>query len=189
MQQSTNRTTRKQTESLDRWLARHPLLAPLHAMHTRMKEQYRLSEEATAQLIHAVDHPNPKVRWWCAHELDHLATPQSLDALIRLTQDRVPKVRAEAVHALGCERCKQCELGVDTAALMIDFMLTDPDVRVRGAALHALGYLPADARAARALQQVAENPSNSSKMRRNAQHKLKYHILDRDNATVEGLGK
>lgn len=163
------------TESLESWLARHPLLAPLHHMHTRQKEQVQLSDEAVAQLMGAADHPNPKVRWWCAHELDHLADERSLDTLLRLSKDDVPKVRVEAVHALGCARCKQCVLPVDMVGLMVDFALHDPEERVRGAAIFALGYLPADERAAAALAQLAAEPSLSAKLRTEARRKMKYH--------------
>lgn len=166
---------RQGTESLESWLARHPLLAPLHRMHTRQKEQVQLSDEAMDQLIRAANHPNPKVRWWCAHELDHLADERSLDALLRLTKDTVPKVRAEAVHALGCERCKQCVLPVDMVGLMVDFAFHDPEERVRGAAIFALGYLPSDPRAAAALEQLADDPSLSLRLRTEARRKLKYH--------------
>lgn len=166
---------RQWPESLESWLARHPLLAPLHGMHTRQKEQVQLSTAAVEQLILAADHPNPKVRWWCAHELDHLADARSIEALLRLTKDPVPKVRVEAVHALGCERCKQCVLPVDMVGLMVDFALHDPDEKVRGVALFALGYLPSDPRAAAALAQLADDPSLSEKLRTEARRKLKYH--------------
>lgn len=162
-------------ESLESWLARHPLLAPLHGMHTRRKEEVQLSAEAVTQLILAAAHPNPKVRWWCAHELDHLADERSLGALLQLTKDEVPKVRAEAVHALGCARCKQCVLPVDMVGLMVDFALHDPEERVRGAAIFALGYLPSDPRAATALAQLANDPALSAKLRTEARRKLKYH--------------
>ncbi|MEZ4870015.1 MAG: HEAT repeat domain-containing protein [Caldilineaceae bacterium] len=173
--QTQTAAARQRTESLEQWLAHHPLLVPLHGMHTRVKEHYQLAAEAMTQLIQAADHPNPKVRWFCAHELDHLATDQSIAALLKLTRDPVVKVRVEAVHALGCERCKQCKLNVDMAALMIDFALHDPEEKVRGAALHTLGYLPADARIAAALQQIIDDEASSVQLRREAQRKLKYH--------------
>lgn len=165
-----------QFESLEQWLARHPLLVPLHKMHTRVKEHYQLSPAAMTQLLRAADHPNPRVRWFCAHELDHLATPESVDILLQLTHDPVVKVRVEAVHALGCERCKQCELGVDMVGLMIDFALNDPDDKVRGAAVFALGYLPRDERAAVALQRLAAEPSTTEELRRAARRSLTYHL-------------
>ncbi|MEZ4705717.1 MAG: HEAT repeat domain-containing protein [Caldilineaceae bacterium] len=174
-QQQANPSKRTNFESLESWLARHPLLAPLHGMHTRVKEQYQLSHEAMVQLIRAADHPNPKVRWFCAHELDHLATDESIEALLKLTKDPVTKVRVEAVHALGCERCKQCQLNVDMVGLMVDFALNDPVAKVRGAAIFALGYLPADERAAAALRQIVEDNATSEELRKPAQRSLTYH--------------
>lgn len=175
-QQQTSALQRQRFESLDEYLHRHPLLAPLHGMHTRVKEHYQLSAEAMTQLISAADHPNPKVRWFCAHELDHLATDESVDALLRLTRDPVTKVRVEAVHALGCERCKQCNLSVDMVGLMVDFALNDPEEKVRGAAVFALGYLPADERAAAALQQIVDDSSTPQGLHKAAQRSLKYHV-------------
>ena len=86
-------------------------------------------------------------------------------------------MRVEAVHALGCERCKQCRLDVDMVGLMIGFVLNDPEAKVQGAALHALGYLPADTRAAVALQQIIDDETNSPQLRQKAQRKLKYHTV------------
>lgn len=174
--QQTSIYNQPQFESLAQWLARHPLLIPLHQMHTRVKEHYQLSDEAMAQLLRAADHPNPKVRWFCAHELDHLATDESVATLLRLTRDSVTKVRVEAVHALGCERCKQCSLNVDMIGLMIDFALNDPEVKVRASAIYALGYLAADERAAVALQQIVDDSATSAGLRRSAQQSLKYHV-------------
>lgn len=176
-QQQTVLANQPQFESLAQWLARHPLLAPLHHMHTRVKEHYQLSQEAMTQLLTAADHPNPKVRWFCAHELDHLATDESVDALLRLTRDPVAKVRVEAVHALGCERCKQCNLAVDMVGLMVDFALNDPEAKVRGAAIFALGYLPADERAAVALQQIADDDTTAAGLRKVATRSLSYHRI------------
>jgi len=164
-----------QFESLAQWLARHPRLVPLHQMHTRVKEHYQLSQEAMAQLLRAADHPNPRVRWFCAHELDHLATNESVETLLRLTRDPVAKVRVEAVHALGCERCKQCKLVVDMVGLMVDFALNDPAAKVRGAAVFALGYLPRDERAAAALQQLIADLTTADWLRKAAQQSLIYH--------------
>ncbi len=175
-QQQANICNQPQFESLEQWLARHPLLAPLHHIHTRVKETYQLSQEAMAQLLTAADHPNPKVRWFCAHELDHLATNESMEALLKLTHDPVTRVRAEAVHALGCERCKQCNLSVDMVGLMVNFALNDPEEKVRGAAIFALGYLPADERAATALQQIVDDGATPEGVRRSAQRSLQYHL-------------
>jgi len=176
-QQQAVHTNQPQFESLAEWLARHPLLVPLHKMHTRIKEHYQLSQEAMAQLLTAADHPNPKVRWFCAHELDHLATNESVETLLRLTCDPVAKVRVEAVHALGCERCKQCDLTIDMVGVMVDFALNDPEEKVRGVAIHALGYLPADRRAAGALQQIVDNEATAEGLRKAALRSLQYHRL------------
>lgn len=174
-EQQASLCNQPQFESLAQWLARHPLLVPLHKMHTLVKAHYQLSQAAMTQLLAAADHPNPRVRWFCAHELDHLATKESVATLLQLTCDPVTKVRVEAVHALGCERCKQCKLGVDMVGLMVDFALNDPDDRVRGAAVFALGYLPPDQRAAAALQQITADPTTATGLRRAAQQSLKYH--------------
>ncbi len=173
--QQPQQLNRPRPESFDQWLARHPLLVPLHGMHTRVKATYQISDTAMAQLLHAAKHPNPKVRWFCAHELDHLATAESIDTLLGLAADPVVKVRMEAVHALGCERCKQCKIDLDLVGLLIDFAVNDSAAKVRGAAIHALGYLPADPRAATVLQELSWDPQLAAGLRQAAARSLQYH--------------
>jgi hypothetical protein len=65
---------------------------------------------SAAEILPALRHPNPRVRFECLGMLDHLADDNSLAAMIAATRDSVPRVRRMAVHALGCLRCKPSTL-------------------------------------------------------------------------------
>jgi len=134
----------------------------------------KLVSDALSQLIGGATYPNPKVRWVCAHLMDHAGDDRCIEALVRLTHDLVPRVRAEALHALGCARCKPCALRIDAVALLVEAVLTDPIARVRGTAVFTLGFLPADARAAKALERVAREDADLG-VRESARRALKHY--------------
>jgi HEAT repeat protein len=161
-------------ESFTSWIARSPAIAPFFGLPKRLLDQAHLNAEALQELIGGVEHPNPKVRWECAHLMDHLADDRCIEALLRLSQDEIPRVRAEALHALGCIRCKSCPLNVDAVALLANAALNDPGEKVRSLVVFTLGYLPPDPRAAAALRQVAQEDSDI-KIRTLAKRALKYH--------------
>lgn len=71
----------------------------------------------------------------------------------------------EAVARLAFKRLKSDD----------SFANRDPDEKVQGAAVFALGYLPPNGRAATALAQLAADPARSAQLRAEAQRKLKYH--------------
>lgn len=64
-------------------------------------------------ILAALRHPNPRVRYECLGLLDHLADDACAAAMIAATNDRVPRVRRMAVHALGCQGCKSSLLCAD----------------------------------------------------------------------------
>jgi hypothetical protein len=51
-------------------------------------------------------HPDCAVRVYCTRALDHLTDGEAFADLIRLLDDPHPRVRAAALHALACDRCK-----------------------------------------------------------------------------------
>jgi len=134
----------------------------------------QLDADALSELMGGAAHPNPKVRWECAHLMDHVGDDRCIEALVQLTHDPVPRVRAEALHALGCARCKPCALRIDAVALLVEAALTDPIARVRGTAVFTLGFLPADARAAKALERVAREDADQD-VHEGARRALKHH--------------
>jgi hypothetical protein len=67
----------------------------------------RLTDAARGALIAGLDHPNPRVRWWCLQLMDHVGDEPCFEQIVRALDDPVPRVRAMALHALECERCKQ----------------------------------------------------------------------------------
>ncbi len=105
-----------------------------------------LTDEARDALIHGLQHPNAKVRWWCLQYMDHLADESFIAHIIPMTKDPVGKVRRHAVHALTCDICKQdqCALEYDLRPLLSEIALNDPDVRVRNEAQGALNQMSAN---------------------------------------------
>jgi HEAT repeat protein len=65
-----------------------------------------LPEAAFAATLEGLRDPNPRIRWWCIQLLDHVADPRAIDAVASMIEDPVPRVRRNAVHALGCAACK-----------------------------------------------------------------------------------
>jgi HEAT repeats len=65
-----------------------------------------ITEEALAALVRGLNHPSPRVRWWCVQILDHATDPRAITAVSALLDDDVPRVRRVAAHALGCVACK-----------------------------------------------------------------------------------
>lgn len=169
---------RQSFESFEQWRAQNVALAALMKLPARVQSQLSLSEEALSQLRQGAQHPNPKVRWWCAHLADHLADDRCVDVLLRLSQDEVGRVRAEAIHAIGCARCKPCPLDIDATGILVVAALTDVEAKVRAAAIFTLGYLPADPRAAQALAEIAQGDLDK-KLRQAAARALKYHVTAR----------
>ncbi len=75
----------------------------------------RLSDKVRAALILGLGHANPKVRWWCLQLMDHVGDEPCFEHILRALDDPVPRVRAMALHALECERCKQSPAMVEAA--------------------------------------------------------------------------
>jgi HEAT repeat protein len=99
------------------------------------------SEEAIVALLGGTRHPDPKVRWWSVQLLDHLPDARAIGAFAELLDDPVPRVRRNAVHALGCAACKPGWDGhVDepTVAKLASLATDDPSEKVRKEALRAL---------------------------------------------------
>jgi hypothetical protein len=105
--------------------------------------------EPVVELVErGLGHPNARVRFACAHALDWLGDDRCVPALSRLLSDPAPRVRWVALHALQCDRCKRNPLQTrpELTALMIDWALHDPSIRVRRQAAAELAQCVADGR-------------------------------------------
>jgi HEAT repeat protein len=85
---------------------------------------------------------NPDVRMWCTKLLDHLVDQDALGDLVAMLDDPDDRVRADALHALACERCKDNECQPDKAAVLpkaIALLDGDPSPHVRAVACGLVG--------------------------------------------------
>lgn len=100
---------------------------------------------ALAAVRRGLLHQNPIVRRQCVNVLDHLVDEDSLSVLVGSLDDDDSGVRARALHALSCDRCKEgaCrpaeELWVPRALELLRH--SNPDLRA--AAIDALGKVVA----------------------------------------------
>ena len=122
-------------------ILRQALLLLLDHRHFTVAE--RLLSAAGGAGLKAIEiglqHRSVKVRKACAQYLDHHADAESGIALKAALHDPVPGVRAMAVHAIACERCKSTPL--DPAILRTAIgMLKDPGPEVRSQTAWTLGF-------------------------------------------------
>jgi hypothetical protein len=87
----------RQSEALQR------LVGGVTASHLRTVQ---LDEPTFEALTEGLSDPNPRVRWWCVQVLEHVPDARAIGALTTALDDQVPRVRKNAVHALGCGACK-----------------------------------------------------------------------------------
>lgn len=163
-------------ESLQEWAERHTAVAPLLTMPRRIFDQIELTDEIFEQLMSGVDHPNPRVRFECAHLADHLDDERCFAILVKLCGDEVPRVRAEALHGLACENCKSCPLPVNSLGLLVEAALHDPSDKVRDKMAVTFASHSPEARIREALQHMAKYETNPQ-IRQKAVQALKHHSI------------
>jgi HEAT repeat protein len=103
-----------------------------------------LSDEVLAALLNGLGHSNPKVRWWCLQLIDHLGDENCIEAVSRLLDDNVPRVRKMAIHTLFCETCKNsrwCTINPQIVTRLKTLAQYDENTGVREAAREALTIL------------------------------------------------
>jgi HEAT repeat protein len=107
---------------------------------TELRAMRRLPESVFDALQRGLRHGNPKVRWWCIQILDHVADERSLWAVADLLGDPIPRVRRNAVHALGCTACKPegGDLPPGLLQRITAIASNDPSPKVRAEARYAL---------------------------------------------------
>lgn len=91
-------------------------------------------------LLSGLESSHSRVRYLCADALDHLADERCAAPLERLLTDPVPRVRRAALHALSCDACKLAPLpkATNLFGTLMELSKSDPNARVRNAALEAL---------------------------------------------------
>jgi len=100
-----------------------------------------VSGRAFDALCEGLGDPNPQVRWWCIQVLDHVSDERALPAIAATLDDPVPRVRRNAVHALGCTACKPTwcgQLPTVTRQRIAHMAHHDPNAKVRAEAVRVL---------------------------------------------------
>ena len=101
----------------------------------------RVDDATIEALARGLADPNPVVRWWCVQLLDHVPDPRAIDLIVPLLDDPVPRVRRNALHALGCAGCKPTAeicLSPETRARIRRLADSDPNGKVRDEASRLL---------------------------------------------------
>lgn len=104
----------------------------------------QLSDDVFDGLVRGTRHSNPVVRWWSVQLLDHCPEERATTALVALFDDPVPRVRRNAVHAVGCPACKpSADLSCDPALLarLQRIADDDPNAKVRAEASLSMARL------------------------------------------------
>src|SRR5881296_1393774 len=89
---------------------------------------------ATPAVRRGLRHADPRVRARCCAVLDHFLDPDAIPELVENLAHEDPRVRMWAIHALGCDRCKdgECRPAEDDVIVAARRLLEDdPDRHVR----------------------------------------------------------
>ena len=83
---------------------------------------------------------NPLVRWFCLGGLDAHPDVRAVPHILRRLEDPVPRVRWHAVHALGCDACKEGQslMTPEVERRLREVSERDPSQRVRAHAAYQL---------------------------------------------------
>jgi HEAT repeat protein len=121
------------------------LVACLGVEHRSKEARSRLMDagnRALSALRCGLRDPDPRVRIGCCIVLDHHLDDEAIPELIENLRHDHPDVRAWALHALGCDRCKEgsCRPAESFVVPLAAAMLTnDPSHKVRERAAGLLG--------------------------------------------------
>lgn len=117
-------------------------LAVAHRRKYARRTLMEAGPSATPAVRKGLRHESPDVRRACCQILDHFLDEAAVPELMENLAHPDPSVRAWAVHALACDRCKEgaCRPGEgDTVPIAIDMLRNDPAREVRGQAAGLLG--------------------------------------------------
>ncbi len=123
-------------------LANRPGLPRAIAVMVRDILEARPADRAVviATYLKGLAHPNPRIRFECAHALDTYGDVSCRAPLMALIDDPVPRVRWMAMHALSCDACKEDLFGddVEVRRRIAERALNDVSVQVRRHAVVAV---------------------------------------------------
>lgn len=113
-----------------------------HRAQEALRQLMAAGALATPAVRHGLHHANPAVRVGCCQVLDHFLDESALPDLIENLAHPHEDVRAWALHALACDKCKEgaCRPGeAEVIPLAVQMLLTDESRRVRQMAAGLLG--------------------------------------------------
>jgi hypothetical protein len=117
-------------------------LAVKHRASESLRRLMAAGPLATPALREGLHHPEPQVRIGCCKVLDHFLAEAALPELIANLRHEDEMVRAWAMHALACDKCKEgvCRPGEDEVLpLAAEMLIHDESRRVRQMAAGVLG--------------------------------------------------
>ncbi len=122
----------------DLWVER---LGVRHHAKEALRQLMAAGAQATPAVRRGLRHPEPAVRVGCCKVLDHHMDAEALPELIENLTHSDGRVRAWAMHALACDRCKEgtCRPGEDQVIPIATHMLLED--RSRGVRQMAAGML------------------------------------------------
>jgi hypothetical protein len=117
-------------------------LAVPHRTKEALRQLMWAGALATPAVRRGLRHSSPAVRVGCCTVLDHHLDEAAIPELIANLAHEDEEVRAWAMHALACDRCKEgtCRPGEDDVLpIALRMLREDPSRRVRREAAHLLG--------------------------------------------------
>jgi len=120
--------------------------------------------DALPTIRRGLRHENADVRYWCCQYLDRFLVPEALGDLISMLDDPDHRVRVNALHTLGCDRCKEGDCRPDEKDVLpraLKLLAGDPDPHVRAHALGLVGQaVHTNAEAAAAIARAMKSDSS-----------------------------
>ena len=181
---------RYQSEPVENWLRNKPAIAPLHEMPKEAIAQFAITDEGLEQLLRGVRHPNPDVRWWCAHTMGNMTDARCIRPFRRLAKDKAVAVRAEAIRGLGHVYGHINEENVDIRKILLATAQSDPDGQVQVIAIEAMTEVTPNPYTATILFGIYLNPTNSLAVRDAALRAFQRHkrvLPDEEQAAAADL--
>ena len=117
-------------------------LAVTHRAKEALRRLMAAGSLATPAVRDGLHHPEPAVRVGYCQVLDHFMDEAALPELLENLQHENEAVRAWAMHALACDRCKEgtCRPGEDEVLpIAAEMLIHDESRRVRQMAAGLLG--------------------------------------------------
>lgn len=148
-----------ESEQYERWVEE---LADRPTRWPAVRHLMEAGAPATPALRAGLSHRHASVRQACCVVLDHHLDNDAVPELLANVAHRNRKVRAWALHALACDRCKEgdCRPGAtDVVPIVLDRLANDPSARVRRmAVLLGLQYLDETSVVAALAQAALDDP-------------------------------